>query len=316
MVDLLSDILMQLSLKGSLYFRTSFRPAWGVRVPQYSDVARFHFVLRGECLIRHADGGEALRLTQGDLVIIPSGAGHALYCTPETEMQALPLETLLERTGYTGEGVLVYPGDDNIDDRETQLICGHFSVATGQEHPLFNRLPPMIHIPDYGTSAGQWMEATLRMIGSETAGQDMGRDLIALKLSEMIFAQAIRAFLKSPEAEASQLSGFSDPQLARALTAIHAQPDGAWTLERLAREAGMSRTGFAVRFSQMIGMPPLQYMTYWRMQLASRQLRETRRSVADVAADVGYGSEPGFSRVFKKVKGLSPARYRAMMAAA
>ena len=315
MADLLSDILMQLSLKGSLYFRASFRPAWGVRVPDYSNVARFHFVLRGECLIRHGDGGEAVRLTQGDLVIIPSGAAHALYCTPETEMQALPIETLIETTGYTGEGVLIYPGDDNIDDRETQLICGHFSIATGQEHPLFNRLPSMIHIPDYGTSAGQWMEATLRMIGSETAGQDMGRDLIALKLSEMIFAQAIRAFLNSPEAEEAKLSGFTDPQLARALTAIHAKPGGAWTLERLAREAGMSRTGFAVRFAEKIGMPPLQYMTYWRMQLAARVLAETRRNVADVAAEVGYGSESGFSRVFKREKGLSPARYRAAMAA-
>ena len=315
MADLLSDILMQLSLKGSLYFRASFRPAWGVRVPQYSDVARFHFVQRGECLIRHAKGGEALRLTQGDLVIIPSGAAHALYCTPETETQALPLETLIETTGYSGEGVLIYPGDDNIDDRETQLICGHFSVATGQEHPLFNRLPAMIHIPDYGSNAGQWMEATLRMIGSETAGQDMGRDLIALKLSEMIFAQAIRAFLSRPEAEEAKLSGFADPQLARALTAIHAKPDGAWTLEALAREAGMSRTGFAVRFAEKIGMPPLQYMTYWRMQLAARVLRETRRSVVEVAAQVGYGSESGFSRVFKREKGLSPARYRAAMAA-
>ena len=164
--------------------------------------------------------------------------------------------------------------------------------------------------------AGQWMEATLRMIGAEAGRQVMGGDLIALKLSETIFAQAIRAFLSSPEAEDVGLSGFSDPQLARALTMIHADPSHGWTLEVLAREAGMSRTGFAVRFAEKVGMPPLQYVTYWRMQLACRALRETGRSVAEVAAEVGYSSESGFSRVFKKEKGLPPARYRATMAAA
>lgn len=316
MTDLLSDILMQLSMKGTLYFRTSFRPPWGVRVPSYSSVARFHYVHRGECLIRHEQGKEPLRLAQGDLVIIPRGAGHALYCQPETEPDALPLETILERTGFTGEGVLVFGGEETPEDRETQLICGHFSISEGQEHPIFERLPDMVHIPDYGAQAGQWMEASLRMIGAETGGNSMGGDLIALKLSETIFAQAIRSFLTSPEAEDVGLSGFSDPQLARALTMIHANPSYGWTLAELAREAGMSRTGFAVRFAEKIGMPPLQYVTYWRMQLACRALRETRLSVADVAAEVGYSSESGFSRVFKKEKGLPPARYRATVAVA
>lgn len=316
MTDLLSDILMRLSMKGTLYFRASFRPPWGVRVPSYSNVARFHFVHRGECMIRHESGGDPLRLAQGDLVIIPGGAGHSLYCQPETELDALPLETVLERAGYDGEGVLFYPGDDKLEDRETQLICGHFSIAEGQEHPIFDRLPPFVHIPDYGAQAGQWMEATLRMIGAETGAQAMGANLIALKLSETIFAQAIRAFLSSPEAEGVGLSGFADPQLARALRMIHADPSHGWTLDMLAREAGMSRTGFAVRFSDKVGMPPLQYVTYWRMQLACQALRETGRSVAEVAAEVGYSSESGFSRVFKKEKGLPPAKYRAAMAAA
>ncbi len=316
MADLLSDILMQLSMKGTLYFRTSFRPPWGVRVPSYSNVARFHFVHRGECLIRHENGGEVLRLAQGDLVIIPSGAEHSLFCHPDTETTVLPLDTVLERSGYTGEGVLVYPGDDNLADRETQLICGHFSVARGQEHPLFNRLPPIIHIPDYGSKAGQFMESSLRMIAAETENGAMGGELIALKLSEMIFAQAIRTFLCSPEAEDVGLSGFCDPQLTRALTAIHHEPAKTWTLETLAREAGLSRTGFAVRFAQKIGMPPLRYLTYWRMQLACKVLRETARPLAEIAEDVGYSSESGFSRVFRKEKGLPPARYRQAMAAA
>lgn len=316
MTDLLSDILMQLSLRGTLYFRTSFRPPWGVRVPDYSNVARFHFAHRGECLIRLNSGGEALRLAQGDLVIIPGGVGHALYCQPETETQALPLETVLEKAGFDGSGVLYYPGDDNLEDRETQLICGHFSIASGQEHPIFNRLPSMIHIPDYGAEAGQWMEATLRMIGAETTGNALGSALIAQRLSETIFAQALRVFLASQEAQASGLSGFCDPKLARALSVFHARPSENWTLELLAREAGMSRTGFAVRFAEKVGMPPLRYLTYWRMQLACKVLSETSRPLADIAEEVGYSSESGFSRVFRKEKGMPPARFRAHQLAA
>lgn len=310
MSDLLSDILMQLSLKGSLYFRTAFRPPWGVRVPRYENVARFHYAHRGECLIRHEAGGEALRLAQGDLAIVPAGASHVLYCTPGTELAALPLETVLERAGYTGEGVLVYPEAPDPEGRETQLICGHFSIATGQGHPIFNKLPPMIHIRDYGAGAGQWMEASLRMIGAETAAPAPGGDLIALKLSEAIFAQAIRAFLASPEAQDVGLSGFADPQLARALTAFHRDPSRHWTLEGLAREAGLSRTGFAVRFAGKVGMPPLRYLTYWRMQLACKALRETPLPLAEIAERVGYGSESGFSRVFRREKGVPPATYR------
>ncbi|SLN49496.1 HTH-type transcriptional regulator YesS [Roseovarius albus] len=313
MKDLLSDILMQLSLKGTLYFRTSFRQPWGVRVPSYSNVARFHFVHRGECLIKHEKGGDVLRLAQGDLVIIPNGAGHVLYCHPDTETKALPLETVMEKSGYDGTGVLYYGGDDNLEgeDRETQLICGHFSISDGQEHPIFSWLPPLVHVADYGAQTGQWMEASLRMIGAETAEPNLGGELIALKLSEMIFAQALRAFLGSAAASDVGLSGFADPQLSRALGVIHADPSKGWTLESMAREAGMSRTGFAVRFAEKIGMPPLRYLTYWRMQLACKALRETRKPLAEIAEDVGYQSESGFSRVFRKEKGLPPARYRA-----
>lgn len=314
MSDLLSDILVNLSLKGVFYFRTSFRPPWGVRIPQYANVARFHFVHRGECLIRHEAGGDPLRLAQGDLVIVPAGAGHAMYCQPETELLALPLETVLERAGYDGSGVLYYPGDDRIEDRETQLICGHFSIAEGHEHPIFDRLPAFIHIPDYGAEAGQWMESSLRMIGAETSGEKPGSYLVAQKLAEIIFVQAIRSFLDSPEAEVAGLSGFNDPALARALGAIHADPSAAWTLAGLAREARLSRTGFAVRFSQMIGMPPLRYLTMWRMQLARKALRETRDPLADIAERVGYGSESGFARVFRKETGLPPATYRRQQA--
>ncbi len=315
MLDLLSDILTRLSLRGTLYFRTSFTPPFGVQVPAFENVARFHFVQRGELKVHVSTTGETLRLRQGDLILIPHGAAHALLCNAVRPVDALPLEQVLDRAGYKGDGVLVYGGAEQ--DRDTQLICGHFSFAgpagrRGTGHMLIDRLPPYILIENYGESAGAWIEATLRMIESEVAGARIGGDLIALKLSEVLFAQAIRAYLEHQSPTDAALSGFADPRISRALGAFHRDPAREWSVASLAREAGMSRTTFAQLFTQKMGATPMQYLTDWRMQIACHGLIESRWNVADAAAQVGYTSEAAFSRVFKKQIGLSPAAYRAM----
>lgn len=309
MLDTLSDILTRLSVKGTLYFRTSFTHPWGVAVPAFEDVARFHFAHRGDCMVRITATGQTLALSQGDLVIIPHGAAHDLFGGRSGDETVLPLDRVLEQSGFKGEGVLVHGGE--ADDRDTQLICGHFSFAAGSRHLIFDRLPPFIHIPNYGDNAGRWMEASLRLIGDEAGRARFGGDLIALRMSEVIFAQALRAFIENEGANHVGLAGFADPRLARALTAFHRAPGRDWSVERLAREAGLSRTGFAVQFSEKMGLTPMQYLTTWRMQIACRELAGARASIADVAARVGYASESAFSRVFKKEVGLTPAAYRA-----
>jgi AraC family transcriptional activator of mtrCDE len=309
MLDILSDVLSRLAIKGTLYFRTSFTSPWGVEVPSYENVARFHYAARGECLVRVAGSPDIVSLAQGDLVIIPHGAEHSLFCA-QTEADAiLRLDRVLEESGYDGEGALVYGGNAG-DDRPTQLICGHISFASDARHAIFERLPPYIHIQNYGASSASWMEATLRAIGEEAGQARMGADLIALKMSEVIFAQAIRSFLESQAAETVGLSGFADAHLARALSAFHKAPSAQWTVESLAREAGLSRTGFAQRFAQKLGFTPMQYVTSWRVELAREALADGHMSTLAVAELAGYGSEAAFARVFKKDVGLSPAAYR------
>lgn len=307
-MDLLSDILMRVSLKGTLYFRTSFTTPWGVQVPSFENVARFHFAHRGRCLVRVQGKADPVPLEQGDLLIVPRGAAHRLYCDPANEDLTLPLDRVLELSGFTGTGALVYGGGQ--DDRETQLICGHFAFDPLARHPILDRLPASIHLRNYGEAAGKWMESSLRMIGSEAGGLQVGGDLIALKMSEIIFAQALRAFLAAEGADLPGLAGFSDPHIARALAALHRAPDMAWSVADLAREAGLSRTRFALRFAQLMDATPMGYLTAWRMQIARHALRHSRLSVAEVAESVGYASEAGFARVFKKDAGLSPAAFR------
>lgn len=308
MLDLLSDILTRLSLKGTLYFRSSFSEPWGVRVPAYRNVARFHYAHRGDCLVHLPSTGDTLMLAQGDLVIIPHGAPHVLHCPVTVPPDAMELDQVLERSGFNGDGVLVWGGDGG--KRDIQLICGHFALAPGVRHMIYDRLPAMLHIPNYGEAAGAWLDATLRVIGAEAGGARLGGDLIALKMSEAIFAQAIRAYIERDEGDAHSLSGFADLRLARALQAFHRNPEQSWSIDALAQLAGMSRTAFAVAFAGKLGVTPLHYMTSWRMQIARQALVERRASVADAAALAGYASESAFSRVFKKETGFSPAACR------
>ena len=275
----------RLSLRGTFSFPhlCSHRPL-GYRFRPIRTWLRFHFVQRGELKVFVSNTGEILRLKQGDLILIPHGAAHALLCNEVDPMDALPLEQVLEKAGYQGDGVLVYGGED--ESRDTQLICGHFSFTgppgrQGTGHMLIDRLPPFILIENYGEEAGAWIEATLRMIGSEVSGARIGGDLIAMKLSEVLFAQAIRAHLEHQSPSDSALAGFADQRISRALTAFHQAPAQEWSVESLAREAGMSRTAFAQLFAEKMGTTPMQYLTDWRMQIACHGLTEARWNVAE-----------------------------------
>ena len=308
MLDLLSDILTRLSFRGTLYFRTSFTEPWGVQVPAYSNVSRFHYVHRGECVVRVDGETTETRLSQGDLVLIPHGRAHTLTCRHSGANEALALDDVIERSGWRGNGALVYGGSEPALD--TQLICGHFSIAPGSRHILFDRLPTQIVVPDYGVESGRWLEATLRVIGAEAGGTRLGGDLVALKMSEALFAQALRCFIEAHKDEDHALSGFADAHLTRALAAFHAAPADTLTVASMAREAGMSRTAFAQVFVRKLGVTPMQYVTSWRMQLARDALSARNLSVADAAELVGYASESAFARVFRKEVGMAPAAFR------
>ena len=253
---------------------------------------------------------DAVSLEQGDLIIITAGAEHTLFCDPSTENQAVQLDQVVQDSGFDGRGTLIY--GDYGTNHETQLVCGHFAFDRNATHPLIDALPPYIHIRDYGAGTGSWMENTLKVIGAEACRDEMGSDIIGLKMSEIIFAQALRTYLSTTGSELPVLAGFADPSISRVLQAIHLNPGSAWTLNDLARMAGMSRTSFANRFSECMSMTPLHYITHWRMQIARQRLAETTDPIIDVAQHVGYGSEAAFGRMFKKQFDIAPATYRRM----
>ncbi len=304
--DALSDILGAVKLRGSIYFRTEFSSPWGVAVPSYKNVARFHLVARGECWVR-VEGVEApARLGQGDLIVIPHGAAHILSDRPKGS--APSVDQVVKDTGFAGEGALVLGGPDGGD--ATAMLCGHFEFDDNTPHPLLEALPPFIHVTGSETLNQTWLESIMKFATSEAQSDRPGGDAIVYRLSEIIFIQAIRIHVERTGEASGSLAGITDARIGRALSAIHADPIGRWTVESLGREAGMSRTAFAERFRRLIGMAPLAYVTQWRLQHARRQLLESDASIRHVAECAGYGSEAAFIRVFKKHYGSTPAVMR------
>ena len=305
-MDLLSGILNVMKMSGSLYFRTSFTSPWGVEVPPHKDVSRFHYAHRGRCYVRVDNQDKAIFLEQGDLIIITRGASHILSEPQNAAISSL--DTIVEDAGFTGRGALVVGSPDT--GHETQLICGHFAFDPGAKHVLLESLPDYVHVKDYGKASPDWLDNTLKMIGTELGHEKLGGDLIALKLSEIIFTQAIRYYIENEGKTRTGLAGFADSHIRSALIALHERPGDAWSVGELARVAGMSRTAFSNRFNELVGNTPLNYLIEWRMQIARQMLSDTEYPIIDIALKTGYQSEAAFGRIFKRYFDMPPAGFR------
>lgn len=306
-MDVLSDIVDLVRLRGVLYFDAEFRPPWGVVVPAFKNVARYHFVTRGHCFVTVKGVAAPRSLVAGDLVVIPHGAEHVLRDHPKT--RAIELDRALADSGYSGEGCLVYGSGDS--GAPCRLVCGHFEFEGGVEHAMLRSLPPLIHIPAAVGAKASWLDEALRFIAAEVASAKPGSSAIAKRLSEIIFIQTVRSAADLPGESMQALAGYSDPQISRALHALHHAPERDWTVSSLAAVAGLSRTRFAVRFQAAVGLSPLAYATQWRMQKARQLLVDGRRTVLEVAHSVGYGSDAAFGRAYAKYYGMPPRRHRA-----
>ncbi|MEZ4387168.1 MAG: AraC family transcriptional regulator [Candidatus Krumholzibacteriia bacterium] len=311
-MDALADILNTVHLSGSLYCRSELTAPWGMAVPR-GETAQFHVVRRGRCWLVLDDDAhprEPLRLEAGDMVVLPTGSAHRMVDDPATP--TIPLDqliaTLLPTATATGPaGPLVFGGRGE----PTTLICGYFRFAAGAAHPLLSVLPAVVYLRGEGGRARSWLESTLDVIAAEATAGRPGGEALVNKLTEALFIQVIRAYLEEQDgADPSWLAGLRDPQIAAALGMIHRDPAGPWTVELLAARVGMSRSSFSARFRELVGEPPLHYLTRWRMQVAADHIRADRLSLAEIAGAVGYAAEASFSKVFKRFLGVAPGAYR------
>ncbi len=305
-MDVLSDILDVLQLRGTLYFRTAFSAPYSIAVPDLGNAARFHLAVQGRCHVVIEDEHEVV-LEPGDLVIIPNGAAHVLCDAPEREPATL--ETVLTDAGYTGDGVLVY-GGDNKTDADTKLVCGHFTFADGADHPLLRALPPYLVVTAELRARAGWLDELMRLITRQMFTGEAGTRASVMRLSEALFIEAIKVCAEQDQTLLKFIESMSDARIGRALGIIHREFDKDWTLERIAREVGMSRSRFADQFHNVIGCAPMSYLADLRLQKAMNMLSGTAEPVQSVAVQVGYQSPAAFTRAFSNRYGRSPREVR------
>ena len=277
-----------------------------MRVPAHERVVRFHLMTRGSMWVTTAGGRETARLEGGDLVLVTHGAEHTLSDAPDTA--CVEIDRVVQESGFTGRGALVYGGPDT--GNATRMVCGHFALGRDVEHPFLDGLPPLIVIRRDDYEEHSRLEGVLRFVAHEAAAGQPGSDAVIQRLSEVLFIQALRLWAARSSHDAGLLAALADPHLARSLALIHERPRDGLTLDGLAAHAGLSRTVFAERFRKTIGVPPMQYLSFWRIQRARQLLTGTNLTLAAIAEQVGYESAPSLHRTFTRWVGETPGSYR------
>jgi AraC-like DNA-binding protein len=314
-MDALSDLLRVVSFSGGVFLEAKFRAPWcvtshvlpedcGPGVNHGHRLVGFHYVLDGSVQVRL--GSEEPR-TAGPGEMIVSARNDVHFMGSDVSLPPVESRKLIRKAE---EHEL--PRIDFGDGREVKnhFVCGFLATAV-REHPLLAALPPLLVANVRGRPCADWAESSFRYAAKEHAARRPGSQDILARLSELLFVEAVRGHIEQlPGNATGWLAALRDPALARALAALHARPAHPWTAETLGAEARLSRSAFAERFSNMVGLPPMSYLSRWRMLLAGRRLRESSDTIAQIAATVGYESESTFCRAFTREMGIAPGAWR------
>lgn len=306
-MDVLSQLVTAMSVGRPRSYVIECHPPWG---RDYAPVpgAGVHVVVEGEATLIRPDA-PPLRLGLGDVVLLPTGIGHGLASSPEVPLISLDDQSTDEAAVGVRQGVVVLgPDGSAVDGPTARLLCGMYLFDTRREHPVLRRLPPVVHLP---ARLGEHSELStvVAMLARELATSRVGSRLAVEALLNLLLITTLRSWYDQHPTQ-DWAAALSDPAVADALHHIHADPQHPWTVANLGDKVGLSRATFSKRFSQLVGRPPLSYLTWWRMTLAAKLLQDGDRSLADVARAVGYSSPYAFTAAFKREHGVAPGRYR------
>jgi AraC-like DNA-binding protein len=323
--DTLSDVLRSVHLRGALFYHLRFGKEWaaeaqpakeiaGAVIPGAEHVMEFHLITKGNGWAAIL-GESPVRLETGDIVMFPQGDAHVLSSTPgvrptrrsaewvySTRNAPKPISIAFHTPNEFSSGALTA-------DSMAEVACGFLGCDLKPFNPLIAALPRLLLLP--AASDYAWVSQVMLQAVNASQNKRPGDEVVLERISEMMFVDAIRRYVEQlPEESTGWLAGLRDQRVGRALALMHENPSRAWTIASLADEVALSRSAFFERFVRLIGLPPMQYLAQWRMQVAANLLRQSCASIASIALDVGYESEAAFSRAFKRFVGTPPAGWR------
>jgi AraC-like DNA-binding protein len=313
--DVLADLLGSMHLSGTVLFRAEFAEPWGLLAPdavqmsgmlpfRTEHIIPFHIVAKGGCWLE-LKGQERTWLEEGDAILLPYGDSHVLVGREEAERvpatQLLPPppwpEALKVEHGGTGE--------------HTTIICGFVQCDELLFHPVLRQLPSLIHVSPKRVADEEWLASTIRHTAREASRADSGSRSMLPRLTELMFVEILRKYIQSLSTEhVGWLAALNDSVVGKALKYLHTAPLNDWNVDNLAGKAGVSRTILTERFNRYLDMPPMKYLTYWRLQLAAQSWKASEAPLKSIADQAGYQSEAAFSRAFKRHFGCPPADWR------
>lgn len=315
-MDVLSEVLKAVKLDGAVFFNGEFSAPWCAREPDSCTMASylsartthviiFHLIIDGRAYARVERDGSAVPLKAGDIVIVPHGDAHLMGNGPPVT----PIDSAKQLQQVLAKGRMLsqFGGGGEL----TKLICGYLTCDLQLSQVFMAGLPQIIKVNIRDNPSGQWLEDTFRYSVDHAKASGPGGAAVVAKLSEALFVETLRRYIAQlPPSQTGWLAGVRDPDVGKALALLHKQPSQPWTIASLANEVGLSRSVLAERFRHYLSDTPMGYLTRWRLQLAAQVLTSTSKSVAEVAGEVGYESEPSFNRAFKREFGIPPARFR------
>ena len=316
--DALSDVLKTVRLTGATFFDVVAKAPWVAEqppremilpkiLPGAEHLIAYHVITEGRCFANIV-GKEPIALEAGDVIVFTRGDPHVLSSSPGMRANPAARGAL---DAVASSQLPFFINYDGGGPASAKFVCGFLACDAQPFNPLLDNLPPVIKADDGQGGDTPWLGQFIRLATIESADKRAGGESVLAKLSELMFIEVVRRHLEAlPPEQAGWLAGLRDPFVGKALSLMHGAPARNWTIEELAKDVGLSRSVLAERFADLVGMPPMQYLSKWRMQIASGLLSGGSANIATVAAEIGYGSEAAFSRAFKKMVGVPPSAWR------
>ncbi len=301
-MDVLTDMLNALELKGWISARRELTPPWRYNFAASQDMI-FHLLGSGSGYLSIEGDPTPLRVEDGSVLLFPSGHAHSIgdeLTSPLTQVVHVDYDAQREYQGFPGAS----------DESQMAVLCGAFHVEHPGAFPLLYGLPKVIHIPAEQGRTVQGFAEIVHLIAREAATPRLGAQVMLRRLTELLFIHVIRVWVEQQAASSrGWVAALRDQQISTALGLIHQSPERGWKVEELAEAVALSRSVFSARFTRLVGEPPITYLTRWRMHRAARLLKNNVE-VEKIAALLGYESGIAFRKAFKREVGMPPARYR------
>ncbi|HSA52377.1 MAG TPA: AraC family transcriptional regulator [Yinghuangia sp.] len=308
-MDALAGLLDGPRAQGAFLLRSLLDPPWSMRIQDEAPLTLVSMV-RGDAWIV-PDGGDPVRLAVGDVAIVRGPDPYLVADDPATPPQIIihPGQVCTTPEGVEVAGLmsLGVRSFGNSADGRTILLTGTYTMEGEISRRLLDALPALVLVRE-----SEWDCPIIPLLADEIVKDEPGQEAVLDRLLDLLLIAVLRAWFARPEAEApAWFRANSDPVVGRALRMLHNNPAHPWTVANLAGAVGVSRAALARRFADLLGEPPMTYLTSWRLALAADLLREPDATIGAVAVQVGYGSPFALSTAFKRVRGMSPKEFRA-----